>query len=134
MKVRDCVLYDNVKINGKLLKDGDFEKAKLDWKFGQHPDMPARAVSISDDIRFGNNGIGGRAGLANSQSRISTELNIKKNEVFEVSFEALAVPMEKFSDGDIHLNIRKYANMAFADENAGDGVGGWMDDGKKKSF
>ena len=133
-KVRDCVLYDNVKINGKLLKDGDFEKAKLDWKFGQHLEMPARAVSISDDIRFGNNGIGGRAGLANSQSRISTELNIKKDEVFEVSFEALAVPMEKFSDGDIHLNIRKYANMAFADENAGDGVGGWMDEGKKKSF
>jgi len=133
-KVRDCVLYDNVKINGTLIQDGDFEKAKLDWKFGQHPEMPARAVPISADIRFGNNGIGGRAGLANSQSRISTELNIKKDEVFEVSFEALAVPMEKFGDGDIHLNIRKYTNMAFADENAGDGIGGWMDEGKKKSF
>ena len=24
--------------------------------------------------------------------------------------------------------------MAFADENAGDGIGGWMDEGKKKSF
>lgn len=132
--LRNCVLYDNVRINGKLVEDGDFEKAKLKWAFGMNKVMPAQVVSVNDKIRLGNNAIGARAGLANSLSRIGTDINVKQNEVFEVSFDALSVPEESFTDGDIHLNIRKYANMAFADEIAGDGIGGWMDEGKKKSF
>ena len=133
--IRDCVLYDNVKINGKLIEEGDFEKAKLtNWKFGSNQQMPARIVNLTDKIKFGNDSLGARVALANSHSRVSTEIKVEKDKVFEVSFDALAVDLKSFGDGDIPLNIRKYTNMGLYDETAGDGIGGWTDEGKKKSF
>ncbi len=38
------------------------------------------------------------------------------------------------ADSDFPLNIRKFANMGIRDESAGDGIGGWADEGKNKSM
>ena len=133
--LRDCVLYDNVKIDGKLIAEGDFEKVKFtNWKFGVNAQATARVINVSEKIALGNSAIGNRVALSNSHARVSTELQLEKDKVVEVSFDALSVDLEEMGDGDIPLNIRKFANMGFADENAGDGIGGWMDEGKKKSF
>ena len=133
--LRDCVLFDNVKIDGKLVAEGDFEKAKLsNWKFGRNPQVPARLINVSEKISLGNSAIGNRVALSNSHAKVSTELQLEKDKVVEVSFDALSVDLEEMGDGDIPLNFQRFANMGFADENAGDGIGGWMDEGKQKSF
>ncbi len=131
---RSFTLYDNIKINGKLVANGDFEGAKLDWSFMAHEKYPSKIVVLRVDQKFGSEDLGKRALEVNSIARASLELNLKKGEPFELSFDAIAIAPEEGVECDTPLNIRKFANMGIDDEAANDGFGGWTDEGKKKSM
>ncbi|MBQ6535140.1 MAG: hypothetical protein IJI37_08200 [Opitutales bacterium] len=127
-------LFDNIKINGKLVEGGDFESLDTPWRFTSEDKFPPRIFVIPEKLKFGRADLGRCAGLANSLARIGREQGVKKGEPFEVSFDVLEVDPKDAGDGDTPLDIRKYANMGFVDENPGDGVGGWLDGGKEQSF
>ncbi len=133
-KARSFTLYDNIKINGKLVSGGDFEETTSEWNFMRHAKYPSRIVVLKDDQKFGAEGLGKRAISVNSIARASLEVNLKKGEPFGLSFDALAIDSKDGIDCDIPLNIKKFANMGIRDETAGDGIGGWTDEGKKKSM
>ena len=125
---KEGVLYDNVKINGKLVVDGDFESSRTKWNIARSKEYPARREPIAATPEHGRWVL-----KTTMNSTGGTKLPLKKGEVVEVSFDAKPIPADQL-DSDMFINLRKFANMGFIDETPQDGAGGWTDEGPKNSF
>ena len=122
--------YDNIRVSGKLIDNGDFESEKSLWSVSNPKNFPAKIVYLKNHDRAKN---GLRAVRANSLASASNKFFAKKGEILEISFDArAALPSEM--DDDVKLPLKEFANMGFADETPADGIGGWTDEGKSKSL
>jgi len=76
------VYYDEIKINGKLVKNGDFEKKLTRWTLGKSKvNIPARIVTDKNIVKFGK-----RCILAWHNATARTVIKVKKGEKVEISF------------------------------------------------
>ena len=125
---RRAAFYDNFSVNGKLLPNGGFENGQSEWTILRRGEFPARLMFAPRKLERG-----GRVAFANSSSAVYRKFTVDSDGVFELSFDVRGAEVSDF-ESDVPLNLRKFANMGFVDENPSDGIGGWTDEGAKKSF
>ncbi len=127
------VYYDNIRINGKMIPNGDFESGEKGFSFTpREKQFPGRIIFNPALARSGN-----ACALAWHDGPVAFSCPVKAKEPVTVSFDyrsAGRVPSAKESNQFYPLTLASSANMGFADETAGDGRGGWTDQGPKNDL
>jgi len=127
------VYYDNIKVNGVLIKNGDFESGKKNWYWGcKEKNFPARLISNPSIAKLGNN-----CALGWHDGSPISKFKVKKNETVTLTFDykyAGKVPPASETNQFYPLSLLKTANMGFEDKVAGDKKGGWTDQGPKNDL
>ena len=150
------VLFDNVTVEGSAIKNGDFEAAGKSaaapqgWELGKTPDGDfARYLP-----RSRKRGIDGTAAVMVWTGGMAYQLiTVKKDvpvtitamtrmagadDVAAAMTDSAFVETEndkKYKNLPAHfVDLASVANMGFADEKAGDGIGGWSDQGPDNDF
>ena len=127
------VYYDNIRINGRLIPNGDFESGEKGFSFApREKQFPGRIIFNPALARSGN-----ACALAWHDGPVAFSYPVKAKEPVTVSFDyrsAGRVPSAKESNQFYPLSLASSANMGFADETAGDGRGGWTDQGPKNDL
>lgn len=126
------VCYDNVKVNGALVDNGDLEKGGSGWLLATNPEktanIPARLVPREK---------GGNCLLAWHNAHAMKSIEVLKDQQVNVSFEFKPVgeigPLQP-ENAFIPLSLATVANMGFTDEQDGDGKGGWTDQGPQNDL
>lgn len=76
------VYYDEIKINGKLVKNGNFEKKLTRWTLAKSKvNIPARIITDKNIVNFGK-----RCILVWHNAPAKTVIEVKKGEKIEISF------------------------------------------------
>lgn len=123
---RFAMCIDNIRINGKLLPNGDFENGAEGWK-GKNPWEGIRESQIVKDpgvVRFGKQCV-----YFGWNPSIRIPLEGKKNVPVEISLQSIGCGPVTPKKDVFALDLAPFANMGFRDEVAGDGKGGWSDQG-----
>ncbi len=127
------VYYDNIRVNGKLINNGDFEAGKKGFGFyAREKRYPGRVVFNPAIAESGN-----ACGLAWHDGEIAFGLPVKAKQPVTLSFsyrDGGEVPPISKANNFYPLSLRASANMGFADETPGDGKGGWTDQGPKNDL
>lgn len=121
------VYYDNITINGQELPNGSFENGLTDWRttIDIREEYPAELCQAPGLTPFGEACV-----LVWHNSYVSTSFPVKKDQPVELSlFFRSAGDFTQVPFQPCFLDLRPAANMGFADEVAGDGKGGWSDQG-----
>jgi len=114
--------YDNVKLNGKLIANGDFESGENNIRYVSYePKYPAVIVSSP---------AGGKAVAAwhDGQAHMGVMLQAGENVLefdYRLANDLTATPANAYSP----LSLGTVANMGYCDTTPGDGKGGWTDQG-----
>ena len=121
-------LFDEVRRNGELLPGGDFESASH-WQFrADRPEeerrFPARLTADPGVVKFGR-----QCAVTGSFSRAITTIPLEKGKPVEISFRYRNIGRQEFDGEVLPVDVSGAANMGYADERAGDGRGGWSDQG-----
>ncbi len=123
--------YDNIRVNGALIPNGGFEEGPQGFSYWVHPaqkGFDGRVVSDPSIAKTGN-----RCAVAWDLGPVAFAVNVRKDVPVTVSFDCrnagLLLPMEE-QNQYYPLSLAAVANMGFADETAGDGKGGWTDQGR----
>ncbi len=114
--------YDNIKLNGKLISNGDFESADKNIRYVSYePKYPAVIVAMPDGTRVMSAWHDGQAqmGIPVQQGENLLELDYRMADEIAESPENAYYP----------LSLGAFANMGYRDEIPGDGQGGWTDQG-----
>ena len=150
------VLFDNITVEGSSIKNGDFESVAKGaaipqgWELGktQDGDLP-RYLS-----RNQKRGINGTAavmvwanGMANQVIEVKKGVPVTVTAMTKIAnADDVAVAMtdnasvetdndKKYKNLPAHfVDLSSAVNMGFADEKAGDGIGGWSDQGPDNDF
>ena len=124
--------FDNIALNGTLLPNGDLEQGNQGWKVRTYPGgerFPARTVSDRGIVKFGKQCL-----LTSADSRAVFTVKVKGGVPTELTFQhRFAGPLHAGKDV-APVDLRPYANRDFADEKAGDGKGGWSDQGPEEDL
>ena len=127
-KISSYICYDNICINGKMLRNGDFEI--VDPGILNLQKKP-NAYYCADPgiVKFGK-----QCAVASINSGINIA-RVRMNAGDVLSFSGWARRGGTFSRSqDISLDFRSVANMGFSDSVAMDGKGGWSDQGAEMDF
>ena len=127
------VYYDNIRINGRLIPNGDFESGEKGFSFApREKQFPGRIIFNPALARSGN-----ACALAWHDGPVAFSCPVKAKESVTLSFDyrsAGEVPSAEESNQFYPLSLASSANMGFVDETAGDGRGGWTDQGPKNDL
>lgn len=150
------VLFDNITVEGSLIRNGDFELVAKSgagpqtWELGKTPDGDfARYLA-----RNRKRGVDGTAavmvwtgGMAYQLITVKKDMPVtikamtrmaNADDVAAAMTNSTFVETEndkKYKNLPNHLvDLGTAANMGFADEKAGDGIGGWSDQGPDNDF
>ncbi|MGN0872963.1 MAG: hypothetical protein ACI4UV_17405 [Victivallales bacterium] len=127
------VFYDNVRINGELIPNGDFEAGKKGFSFvTREPRYPGRILFNPVLAKSGN-----ACALAWHDGAIAFGYPVQAGKRVTLSFDyrsAGEVSPEEETNQFYPISLVSFANMGFADEVAGDGKGGWTDQGPKNDL
>ena len=127
------VYYDNIRINGTLIPNGDFEAGGKGFSFAaREKQFPGRIIFNPALARSGN-----ACALAWHDGPVAFSCPVKAKESVTLSFDyrsAGEVPSAEESNQFYPLSLASSANMGFVDETAGDGRGGWTDQGPKNDL
>ncbi len=104
-----AVYYDDFKVNGKLIPNGDFQKDFDGWWYNKHnknfPPKIIKKLSITG---------GGNCARVTRQSNISQSIKIEAGKTYEVSFRTRRAGLLKVGCDDMQFDISKEFNC---DEN-----------------
>ena len=127
------VLYDNVRIDGKLIPNGDFEEGRKGFSFVAREKLyPGRILFNPAMAKSGD-----ACALAWHDGPVAFGYPVKAGKRVTLSFDyrsAGEVPPEKETNQFYPISLRSAANMGFVDETSGDGKGGWTDQGPKNDL
>ncbi len=127
------VYYDNIRVNGKLINNGDFEAGEKGFAFyAREKRYPGRVIFNPLIAESGN-----ACGLAWHDGQIAFGLPVKAKQPVTLSFsyrDGGDVPPIAEANNFYPLSLASSANMGFADETPGDGKGGWTDQGPKNDL
>lgn len=145
------VLFDDVEAEGSAVKNGSFEDARNNIPASWSP--YARDGTLAGGPRYlAKRGINGSSCIMTwHNGTIAQYIKCKKDEAVTIRLkcklagaddEAAFVPgadvkpdNSKYKDiPDTFADLSSTANMGFADDRAGDGVGGWSDQGLENDF
>ena len=130
VRYADGCYFDNIRINGELLPNGDFEKGGKGFGFYVRPnrkEYPARIVCDPSVAKSGNNCLAvWHDGFATRQ--IQVKAGVPVTVTFDYKNAGELPPANQINDF-YPLSLEKAANMGFTDEIPGDGKGGWTDQG-----
>jgi len=152
--VRRNVLYDNIAAEGSTVANGDFEKSgafpPASWSAWSKDGTPAGGPVF---LNRGGRGVGAsRCIMTWHNGTLSQNIPVVQGKPVTIRFSAKLPNAEDFAmasnlDGkaapavqaspafpDVPLSLASVANMGFADEVAGDGKGGWSDQGSENDF
>lgn len=125
-------LYDDISLNGTRLPNGNFEQEKPEWlvrTLAGESKFPARVVEDRGLVKFGK-----RCLLATGDSRAIFTVKVKKDERTELTFQhRFAGPLNPGRDVT-PVDLRAWANRDYGDAEAGDGKGGWSDQGPQQDL
>lgn len=117
-------LFDCVSASGTDVKDGSFEESGR-WSMDESKTVSNRFISLS-----GRN----CAQLWHNSPAIQT-ISIRKDQPVTIRFHFRKPPAAAPDPASFSfLDISKSANMGFKDDVAGDGKGGWSDQGHENDF
>lgn len=124
--------FDNIALNGNLLPNGDLEQGNSAWKVRSYPGgekFPARIISDRGIVKFGKHCL-----LTSADSRAVFTIKVRGKVPAELTFQhRFAGPLHPGRDVT-PVDLRPWANRDFADEKAGDGRGGWSDQGPEEDL
>ena len=116
--------YDEISAEGAELKDGSFEDGKA-WSMSDENKISGRDKALS----------GSKSVKAWHNKSVSQTIFVKANHPVTLRFNCRKYnPDAKYANDDKFLDLSKVANMALKDEKAGDGQGGWSDQGPENDF
>ena len=117
------VLFDSISVEGASIEDGSFEEGK-GWQIPEGGLVKNKNISFSGEncVKVWHNDAANR------------RIQVKKDVPVTVSFACRAYSPELEKQNFMMLDISKDANMGFKDEVAGDGKGGWSDQGAENDF
>lgn len=101
------VNYDDVKINGKLVQNGDFSDGLMGWS-GRRA-YPTKVLSEN---------VGGAENKflqAWSGSYMTRSVEMKKGEVYEISFRVRPVGLVNVKQGEFSIDLSKFYNYDISD-------------------
>ena len=124
-------VYDNIKVNGNLLPNGGFEDGLKNWKAGTWGKYPMMPQIVEDPMMVRS---GKRAVRVWHNGPVSTKFPVKAGEKVLVQLHYMPTNHFNTNEKDFPLSLEKQANRAFADEKAGDGKGGWSDQGPENDL
>ncbi len=107
-RLRLAVCYDDIKINGKLVPNGDFEDGFNKWRLSKTFPTFIEQETASD----GKTNKYLRAWSATYASHV---FNVKKGQTYEISFKTKPVGLFDIKSGNVQLDISKYANLKLDD-------------------
>lgn len=127
------VYYDDIKVNGKLISNGDFEAGTKGFSFPvREKGYQGRVITDPAIAHSGNS-----CALAWHDGQIMFRITVRANEPVVLSFwyrSAGDVPPVARTNHFYPVSLKTAANMGFADEIPGDGKGGWTDQGPKNDL
>ena len=127
------VFYDNIRVNGTLIPNGDFEFGEKGFSFHAREKLyPGRIVFNPAVARSGN-----ACALAWHDGPIAFGIPVKANRPVTLTFDyrdAGDVPPVAKTNHFHPLSLSAAANMGFSDEVPGDGRGGWTDQGPENDL
>lgn len=123
------VMYRNLRWNGRPLPNGDFSNGLTGWRI-RKPASGMSAALVEDPALVP----AGRAARVWHDGCLSRVLPVRKGEKTTVEFEACPTMAFTPVSGGLPLSLRAFVNRAYADETAGDGRGGWSDQGAEKDL
>lgn len=119
--------FDNISQNGTLLPNGDFEQESPTWKVRNYADGAKYPVRITADrgiVKYGKQCI-----LTSADSRAVFTIKVKGGVPTELSFQHRFAGALNIGSDVTPVDLRPWANRDFSDQTAGDGKGGWSDQG-----
>lgn len=122
--------YDNVRVNGSLVFNGGFEQGQQGFGYYAAPgfeEYPPRVVANPVLARSGS-----RCAAAWDLGPLSFAFDVRKGQAVTVSFDyrSAGLLLPKSGQNQYYpLPLAQVANMGYVDEVAGDGKGGWSDQG-----
>lgn len=125
------IRYDNIRLDGTPIANGGFEDGDFGFQFHGDQESPSRI--INNPLASGT---GNHCGQVMENAHISFQLNVRKNRRHTLTFDCAPAEAKPIAEeNDYHpLDLGKFGNMAFADEKAGDGKGGWSDQGPQNDL
>ncbi|MBI4979496.1 MAG: hypothetical protein HZC28_18610 [Spirochaetes bacterium] len=143
------LLFDDIMVEGASIKNGGFEQnvngAPAGWRlYAQDTNngpryLLKRGVNNSACVMTWHNGNFSQTMSVKKGDTITVRLRCKRADSGDIAFAQEENRMNESTaknlDGnDYPLNLAQYANMDFKDEIAGDGKGGWSDQGAENDF
>ena len=125
------VVFDNIKVNGKLLPNGGFEDGFKNWKAGTWGKLRMMPQIVEDPMMVKS---GKRAVRVWHNGTVKTKIPVKAGEKVLVQLHYMPTNHYNPNENDFPFSLEKQANRAFADEKAGDGKGGWSDQGPENDL
>ena len=125
------VVFDNVRVNGKLLPNGGFEDGLENWQTSTWGELRMTPQIVEDPMMVKS---GKRAVRLWHNGIVKTKFPVKAGEKVLVQLHYMPTNHYNVNEKDFPLSLEKQANRAFADEKAGDGKGGWSDQGPENDL
>lgn len=122
---RNCwTYYDEVKLNDEYVADGGFENGGEGWSLHANAEI-VREPAV---VKFGQACV-----ILSHDAPASVRTTVKKGQNTITLYYRYSEPRE-IVEGDIPLDLKGFMNAGFVDDVAGDGKGGWSDQGAENCF
>ncbi len=133
--VPEACLFDEIAINGKAIRNGGAEEGEAGFGFYRVPKAKEIPGGVLFDPRMAASGNACLAGwnLGPVSFLIPVEKDVPLTVTFRYRNGGRLPPLDKRNDY-YPLSLRHAANMGWADDQPGDGRGGWTDQGAQKDL
>lgn len=133
--VAKAYYFDDITVNGKPIRNGGVEEGETGFGFYRVPKAKDTPGGVIHDPRMAAEGNACLAGW--DLGPVSFVIPVEKDVPLRVSFRyrngGILPPLEQRNEF-YPLSLKKAANMGFADDQAGNGRGGWTDQGSGKDL